>query len=579
MSELFSHPSADADAAKSLLVAIGGNARQPEAYRNRIIDTANHSAPAIQSALQQVAGELDSGRVSSATSVAGYPFFPFCIDWHDAKKRNYVQQAAMLKELGYEGVGHIYLDGVAERLKSLDAAGLKLYQITMAVDLTPGKTPYDRRFKEVLALLKGRHVQFDLIFNGGRSSDASLDSRAVEILREMSDLAQDSGSQLLLYPHQGSWVERVEDAVRVAEKINRPNVGVMFNLCHWLRVDKQRDYKPLLAHAISRLGAVSICGADQFDSAPGWAHYIQPLDKGSFNVGLMLKTLKELGYRGPIGLQCYGIGGDAQEHLARSMSAWQKLSANLKGTDIGPGYDDTPFLPNSPWRVHDRRRPQPLSIDPGEQTFAKAPADAIILFDGHDLSQWRGGNEKGIENGCINIFKTGELNTRQDFGDCQLHAEWVTPTNADDRMEWGNSGIFFLGLYELQIIESHDSYIYADGNAGAIYGQFPPLVNSSRKPGEWQSFDVVFTAPQFDGEKVIKPACFTVFQNGVLVQNHQAAIGPTVHHALPKYDDATRVSKGPITLQDHGSPVLFRNIWIRPLPPEQQLPLHPLTAR
>ena len=152
----------------------------------------------------------------------------------------------MLKDLGYDGVGHIFLDGVAERLKTLDAAGLTLYQITMSVDVAPGKPPYDARFKDVLRLVKGRNVQFLLLVNGAKPSDPSVDPRAVQILREMSDLAEESGSQLLLYPHISSWVERIEDAVRVAEKVHRPNVGVMFNLCHWLRVDKQRDYKPLL---------------------------------------------------------------------------------------------------------------------------------------------------------------------------------------------------------------------------------------------------------------------------------------------------------------------------------------------
>jgi sugar phosphate isomerase/epimerase len=264
-------------------------------------------------------------------TVKGYPFFPFCIDWHDARKRTYKEQAQMLKELGYEGVGHIWLDGVAERLKTLDDAGLRLFQITMTVDLAPGKTPYDAaRFKDVLALVKGRQMQFDLLLNGMTPSDAAVDPRAVEILREMSDLARDSGAQLLIYPHVGSWVERIEDSVRVADKVDRPNVGVMFNLCHWLRVDKQRDYKPLLRKALPRLWAVSINGADEHDSGNTWEHYIQPLDKGSFDVGGLLKTLKELGYRGPIGLQCYGIGGDAREHLARSMAAWRKLSENLR---------------------------------------------------------------------------------------------------------------------------------------------------------------------------------------------------------------------------------------------------------
>jgi sugar phosphate isomerase/epimerase len=258
------------------------------------------------------------------------PFFPFCIDWHDSKKRSYAEQAVMLKELGYDGVGHIWLDGVAERLKTLDDANLKLFQITMTVGLTPGKAPYDaNKFKDVLALVKGRGVQFDLLINGAPPSDTAADTRGVEVLREMSDLAEESGSQLLLYPHVGCWVERIEDAVRVAEKVDRSNVGVMFNLCHWLRVDKQRDYKPLLQKAMPRLWAVSINGADVWDDRPGWDRYIQPLDKGSFDVAGLLKTLKELGYKGPIGLQCYGIGGDAREHLARSMTAWRKMNEAL----------------------------------------------------------------------------------------------------------------------------------------------------------------------------------------------------------------------------------------------------------
>src|SRR5678816_4635250 len=139
------------------------------------------------------------------------------------------------------------------------------------------------------------------------------------------DRAKESGAQLLLYPHQGSWIERIEDSIRVGEKVDRPNVGVMFNLCHWLRVDKSRECKALLKQALPRLWAVSINGADVWDENPGWDRYIQPLDRGSFDVRAFLKVLKEVGYQGPIGLQCYGIGGDAREHLSRSIAAWQKL--------------------------------------------------------------------------------------------------------------------------------------------------------------------------------------------------------------------------------------------------------------
>ncbi len=264
-------------------------------------------------------------------------FFPFCIDWHDAKKRTFEEQAQMLKELGYSGVGHIWLDKVEERLKTLDAAGLKLFQITMVVDLAPDKEPYDvARFKEVCALVKGRGVQFDLLVNGRPPSNPAYDDVAVKVLREMSDQARDSGAQLLLYPHLSSWIERIEDSVRVADKVDRPNVGVMFNLCHWLRVDKSRDYRPLLARAMPRLWAVSINGADTHDEQPGWDRYIQPLDQGDFDVAGLLRTLRELGYTGPIGLQCYGIGGDVREHLARSLSAWQRMNPRPVSPSVRP---------------------------------------------------------------------------------------------------------------------------------------------------------------------------------------------------------------------------------------------------
>lgn len=260
---------------------------------------------------------------------AAAPFFPFCIDWHDAKKRGFDEQATMLKELGYDGVGHIWLPKVAERLKSLDAVGLKLYQITMQVNLAPtAKAPYDeQQFKDVLALIKDRHVQFCLLVGGYKPGDPAGEARAVEVLRHMSDLAKASGAQLLLYPHVNNWIERIEFACAVADKVDRPNVGVMFNLCHWLRADTSRDYRPLLQKAMPRLWAVSINGADERDAKPGWAHYIQPLDAGNFDLAAFLRTLQELGYTGPVGLQCFGIGGDTRDHLARSMAAWRKLNA------------------------------------------------------------------------------------------------------------------------------------------------------------------------------------------------------------------------------------------------------------
>lgn len=234
----------------------------------------------------------------------------------------------------------------------------------------------------------------------------------------------------------------------------------------------------------------------------------------------------------------------------------------------GLGYEDGPFLPHSPWRVHDRKRPQPPRIEPGSAGLcdkaATPPSDAIVLFDGKDLAQWEGGNPQGLENGTINIHKTGPLRTKKKFGDCQLHVEWATPAKADgNNLQWGNSGVLMMGLFEVQILESRASHIYADGNAGAIYGQYPALVNPARKPGEWQSFDIVFLAPRFEGEKLIRPAYLTVFFNGVLVQYHRPVLGEVAHRSLPAYRQP--ISEGPIALQEHGSAVRFRNIWVRPI--------------
>jgi hypothetical protein len=242
------------------------------------------------------------------------------------------------------------------------------------------------------------------------------------------------------------------------------------------------------------------------------------------------------------------------------------VSVNIAVAEDAPGYTDTPFLPNSEWRIHDQKRPQPEKVLPGVGDLgATPPSDAVILFDGKLLEKWTGKNtgDNVIENGAFDIIKTGGLSTKENFGSCQLHIEWATVANKQDRMTWGNSGVFFLdGAVEIQIIESCDSYIYADGNAGAVYGQSPPLVNPARKPGEWQSFDILFNPPKIEDGKQTEPATVTVYYNGVCVQNNVKILGNTLHKTLPK--PLTKTA-GKISLQDHHSPVLFRNIWLRKL--------------
>ncbi len=259
-----------------------------------------------------------------------FPFFAYCMDTHDSEHRTLPEQAAMLKELGYDGAGHLWLDNLKERLDTLDAAGLKLFQISIRVTIAPGKESYDRRLKDVIPLLAGRDVQINLLMEGMPPSDLQGDEKAVPVIREIADAARDSGTKIVLYPHADMWLEKVGDAVRLAKKADRRNVGVMFNLCHWLKVDKEENLKPVLTSAMPYLWAVSINGTDHADAIrAGTGNWLQPLDKGEYDVFTVLKTLKDIGYKGQVGLQCYGIEGDARDHLARSMAAWKKMMERL----------------------------------------------------------------------------------------------------------------------------------------------------------------------------------------------------------------------------------------------------------
>lgn len=235
------------------------------------------------------------------------------------------------------------------------------------------------------------------------------------------------------------------------------------------------------------------------------------------------------------------------------------------------GYDDTPVLPGQKWKVHDIARPRPHAVTPG-RTCGAPPSDAIVLFDGKDLSKWTG-RRKGkdvapgwkVRDGYMEITSgTGDLVTKERFGNCQLHIEWTTPANSRDSSQWkGNSGVLLMNRYEIQVLDSYENPTYADGGAGSIYGQWPPLVNPARKSGEWQTYDIVFEAPKFENKKLVKPAYVTVFFNGVLVHHRQEIIGRMAHRVVGTY--APHEPEEPLGLQDHDVPVRYRNIWIRRL--------------
>jgi hypothetical protein len=204
--------------------------------------------------------------------------------------------------------------------------------------------------------------------------------------------------------------------------------------------------------------------------------------------------------------------------------------------------------------------PEPPVIDPGPP--GGPPSDAIVLFDGTDLSQFERGDQWEIQDGYAIARKNG-VRTKQSFGDCQLHLEFATPAEVSGRGQGrGNSGVYLMDRYEVQILDSFENQTYFDGQCGAIYKQQPPTVNASRKPGEWQTYDILFTAPRFnENGEVESPAYITVLHNGVVIHNHFELQGSTSYTEPPKY--SRHPEKQPFSIQFHGNPVRFRNIWVR----------------
>jgi hypothetical protein len=252
------------------------------------------------------------------------------------------------------------------------------------------------------------------------------------------------------------------------------------------------------------------------------------------------------------------------------------LLASLSfAASTGPRFYGDPPDDHHPWAVHDGNRPQPKVVTPGDfsspEKPGSPPSDAIVLFDGTDLSKWQ--TDKGetpkwlVTNGYMQVVPSGgQIHTRERFGDCQLHVEWAAPKEVvGDSQGRGNSGIFLMGMLEIQVLDSYNNVTYADGHAGAYYGVNPPLANALRPPGEFQVYDIVFRRPIYKNGQPVDPGYVTVFVNGVLVQDHTPIEGPGGHAGRTRPQPFPE--KGPLALQDHGNPMRFRNIWYRELPP------------
>ena len=265
-----------------------------------------------------------------------------------------------------------------------------------------------------------------------------------------------------------------------------------------------------------------------------------------------------------------------------AFSASLLASVALSAPSTGTPFTGNPPTATRPWAVHDQNRPQPKRIEPG--TFStptqpgQPPSDAIVLFDGTEasLANWEmepkngkaGGPAKWIlKDGAMECAAgTGVIRTKEHFGDCQLHVEWAAPAVVKgDSQGRGNSGIFLMGICEVQVLDSYHNPSYADGGANAVYAVSPPLANALRPPGEFQVVDIVFRRPIFKDSKLIEAGHVTVFCNGVIMQDGTPIIGENYNQVgwIPKVFPET----GPLKFQDHGNPVRFRNIWYRPLPP------------
>jgi hypothetical protein len=256
--------------------------------------------------------------------------------------------------------------------------------------------------------------------------------------------------------------------------------------------------------------------------------------------------------------------------LAASCGVCFAEDRSKRGCGDPPGYSDTPVLPGQTWKVHDIARPHPPRVE-GKPVLVPPPADATVLFDGKDLSKWYSTIDKKqaapqwkVANGAVEVSGKGDLISREKFGDMQLHLEWQAPATPEGCGQWrGNSGVIIMGRYEIQVLDTYNNKTYADGQAAAMYGQFPPLSDSISKPGEWNSYDIVFKAPRFENGKVAQPPVVTVIHNGVVVHNQRPFIGQMAHRIyVPLKEHGPEES---LVIQNHDATMRFRNIWIRRL--------------
>ena len=281
--------------------------------------------PLMIAAFSVIAFFLSVPKGAEAQEQPTLSFFALCMDTHDEKKRSIEEQNEMLRDLGFDGVAHVGLDGLSRRAASAKKNCLKIVQVYLHADLV-AEQPFDGRLSAILPSVKEQGTQLAVMIYGAKPSETSFDDKAVAVIQKILDIAEPLGVRVVLYPHVGAWNEKVSDCVRIAKRFPDKKAGVMFNLCHWAAVDKSENLESVLRSALPYLSAITINGTDTPEAIQAkTGNWLQPLDAGSFDQAKLFKILGNLGYHGPVGLQCYGLSGDARIHLERSMKKWKTL--------------------------------------------------------------------------------------------------------------------------------------------------------------------------------------------------------------------------------------------------------------
>jgi sugar phosphate isomerase/epimerase len=453
------------------------------------------------------------------------------------------QQLDWLRQYGYAGIAWTEEDP-AEVARVAEAAaqrGVPMSAIYLSATLTRDGLRTDPRFPAIVEALKGRGTLLWLHIGSAdfAPSAAAGDAVAVPELRRLAEFAGERGLRLAIYPHVRDWTERTADAIRLAKAVDRANFGVNFNLCHALMAGDEAKIPALLDEAKPHLFSVTVNGADAGAGGTSWKRLIQPLGRGSYDVSGLLRELDRIAYQGSVFQQGYGIGQPPEELLAESMQAWRTL--------IDGGWKSLPFDPSwSAWRGDHGGWAVAGGVKPAAdnpQRLSPMPGAGVVVNGGE-------GREP-------------DLRSAEDFGDCRMHVEFLLAPKS-------NSGVYFMGRYEVQIYDSHGvaQDAYPGLECGGIYPRWlggtrreghSPQVNAALPPGQWQSFDVVFRAPRFDaaGRKIADARFVKVVHNGRPVHENIDLAGPTRGGMEPE------TAVGPLRLQgDHG-PVAFRHLRIR----------------